>query len=78
MLREIQNRPKVAVEGAAVQRCWRCGSAFDRAAWRLLTVVERVDPPEIQRLLLNWPSHFKIEVRRCSGCGSGLARKERS
>jgi hypothetical protein len=58
-----------------VERCSRCAAAFDRAAWRLLTVVQRVDSPEIQHSLLNWPSGLAIEVRRCTKCGSHMARK---
>lgn len=58
-----------------LERCWRCGAAFDRAAWRRLAVVQRVDPPEIQHSLLNWPPGLAIEVRRCTKCGSHLARK---
>jgi hypothetical protein len=62
-------------EVSPVERCSRCGTAFDRAAWRLLTIVQRMDPPEIQLALLNWPAGLSIEVRRCTKCGSHLARK---
>ena len=52
---------------ARVERCSRCGAGFDRAAWRLLTVVQRVDPPEIQHSLLNWPAGLLLQAPALTG-----------
>lgn len=58
-----------------VERCSRCGTSFDRPAWNRLIIVQRVDAPEIQISLINWPPGLAIEVRRCAKCGAHLARK---
>lgn len=49
-------------------KCHRCGARFDRKAWATLALVERIPPPEVGRVLLDWPSDHAIEVRRCRRC----------
>jgi hypothetical protein len=54
-------------------RCGRCARWVDEAAWRRLELVERFEPTS--RVVLAWPAGDGVEVRRCAGCGSAMARK---
>jgi hypothetical protein len=59
----------------AVMTCSSCAQTYTEAAWRLLDVSERIDAPEVRRLVSNWPEGLIIEVRRCRGCGRTIAAK---
>jgi hypothetical protein len=48
--------------------CHRCGTRFDSNAWSSLTLVDRLGPVEVRRMLLDWPDEFCIEIRRCRRC----------
>jgi hypothetical protein len=49
-------------------RCHGCGSGFDEPAWRALELAETIEAEEIAHLVLNWPRHERVEVRRCKRC----------
>jgi hypothetical protein len=55
--------------------CSGCGALFDRQAWVLLVLVERIGPANVRRILLRWPDEFCIEVRRCGRCARQIAAK---
>jgi hypothetical protein len=60
----------------AVGTC-ACGARFDRATWAVLAVVDRVDAEDVQRLAIDWPDGYCIELRECQRCAHGvLARVE--
>jgi hypothetical protein len=62
-------------ESVGPVKCSACGSLFDRQAWVLLVLVERIDPAKVRRMLLHWPDELCIEVRRCGGCARQIAAK---
>jgi hypothetical protein len=55
--------------------CVACGAKFDRTGWAALALTERVEPQEVQRVLLNWPEEECIEVRSCRRCGRSIVAK---
>ena len=58
----------------APMRCGRCGRGFDDDAWRALDVVERIDGPRLEAIVTAWPEERAVEVRRCTSCGTAIAR----
>jgi hypothetical protein len=65
----------MACESVGPVTCSACGSLFDRHAWVLLVLVERIEPAKVRRMLLRWPDEFCIEVRRCGCCARQIAAK---
>jgi hypothetical protein len=61
---------------AATHTCNSCGKTYGEAAWRRLSVSERIAAPEVRRHVIHWPEGLLIEVRRCS-CGRTIAAKRR-
>jgi hypothetical protein len=42
----------MACESVRPVTCSACGSLFDRQAWMLLVLVERIEPAKVRRMLL--------------------------
>ncbi len=59
-------------------RCAGCAAIYSASLWKSLSLVTRIEAPEVARLVLDWPMGWAIEVRSCSNCGSSLARKRRA
>jgi hypothetical protein len=55
--------------------CAHCGAVFDRAEWDALALVDRLGADTLQRMVLNWPRHAFVEIRRCT-CGHTMARTD--
>jgi hypothetical protein len=55
--------------------CVACGAKFERRAWAALALCERIEPQEVQRILLNWSEEECIEVRSCRRCGRSVVAK---
>jgi hypothetical protein len=72
--RTSHDGPAVA-EGIRPVTCGACGLLFERPAWVLLVLVERIEPPKLRRMLLHWPDELCIEVRRCCRCAQQIAAK---
>jgi hypothetical protein len=64
----------VASDGRAAWRC-SCGAELDQRTWSSLALLARVEPSEIRRVALNWPTHLEVQVRQCGTCGAKIARK---
>ena len=56
-----------------VVMCRACGACFDHESWPMLVLVERIEPDEVKRMLVDWPSEHCIEVRRCRRCAREVA-----
>jgi DNA-directed RNA polymerase subunit N (RpoN/RPB10) len=54
--------------------CGSCGKTYGESAWRSLRALERIEAPEMHRLVSRWPEGFVIEVRGCT-CGRPIAAK---
>ncbi len=68
-------RSSLASRPSSTLTCGACCKTYDEAAWRALAVSERIEPPEVRRVLSHWPDDLLIEVRRCKGCGRTIAAK---
>jgi hypothetical protein len=55
--------------------CHACGARFDRKAWSMLALVERIEPNEVRRMLVDWPNEHCIEIRRCRRCAREVPAK---
>jgi hypothetical protein len=55
--------------------CHACGARFDRKAWSMLALVERIEPNEVKRMLVDWPNEHCIEIRRCRRCAREVPAK---
>ena len=55
--------------------CSGCGAKYVDEAWSALVLSQRIEPLEVQSLLLEWPDDLCIEVRACRSCGALMARK---
>jgi hypothetical protein len=42
-------------------------------AWATLALTQRIEPPEIHRLVRDWPEDTCIEVRSCASCAGPIA-----
>lgn len=62
-------------EGTSHVTCRMCGARFDREAWSMLRLVERIEPNEVQRMLVDWSSEDCIEVRSCGQCAREVPAK---
>jgi hypothetical protein len=57
--------------------CSACGTTHDELAWAALECFERVQPQEVRRFILQWPSDVCIEVRVCR-CGRQIAARRQT
>jgi hypothetical protein len=57
--------------------CRACGACYVEESWTKLAVFELIEPPEIRRLLREWPDGLCIEVRSCELCATLIAAKRR-
>lgn len=55
--------------------CHACGARFDRKAWSTLALLERIEPDEVKRMLVDWAKEHCIEVRRCRRCAREIPAK---
>jgi hypothetical protein len=55
-------------EGSFHVTCRTCGARFDRQAWSMLRLVERVEPDAVKRMLVDWSTEHCIEIRSCGQC----------
>lgn len=55
--------------------CSACGATYADEAWARLVLSERIEPPEIRRLVRDWPEGLCVEVRSCSCCAHLIAAK---
>ncbi|AKU95677.1 hypothetical protein AKJ09_02341 [Labilithrix luteola] len=53
--------------------CRVCGRQITGEAWERLILRERLEPKEVQRILLGWSDRFCVEVRYCGECGTQIA-----
>jgi hypothetical protein len=42
-----------------------------------MTLVQRIGPPEVRRMVRDWPDDLCIEVRACAQCAGPIALKAR-
>jgi hypothetical protein len=57
-------------------RCGACAHVFTEEEWLALPLLETLKPEAISQYVLGWPVTQSIEIRCCSACGGGVARKE--
>lgn len=57
--------------------CHACGARFDRKAWSRLALVERIEPNQVRRMLVDWPNGNCIEIRRCRRCAREVPAKRK-
>lgn len=55
--------------------CGSCSKRYDEAAWETLTLVERIEVPDLRRFVSIWPEGTCVEARRCARCGQSMAAK---
>jgi hypothetical protein len=55
--------------------CNACGALYSDEDWRALAMSERIQAPEIDRLVRDWPENLCVEVRGCRRCGRSIAAK---
>jgi hypothetical protein len=55
--------------------CSACGETYFDDEWRSLVLTQRIEPPEIRRLVRGWDDGLSIEVRRCRACSGSIAVK---
>jgi RNA polymerase subunit RPABC4/transcription elongation factor Spt4 len=55
--------------------CNACGAHYSDEDWRALAVSERIEAPEVGRLVRDWPENLCVEVRGCRRCGRSIAAK---
>jgi hypothetical protein len=56
--------------------CGSCALTFTGPAWLELPLAGTLAPSTISEHVLKWPATHSIEIRRCSRCGRGIARKK--
>jgi hypothetical protein len=55
--------------------CSGCQAVYQDETWASLALAQRIEPPEVRRLVLDWPPEVCIEVRACSRCSWLIAAK---
>lgn len=55
-------------------RCSACRVTYDDLSWGSLALFERLEPPKLEQLILEWPNDTCVEVRVCR-CGRPIAAK---
>jgi hypothetical protein len=55
--------------------CGTCGARYLSDAWASLVLSQKLEPPEIRRLVREWPDNLVIEVRACGKCSASIAAK---
>jgi hypothetical protein len=65
---------KESASGVAI-RCGGCAKPFGVAAWLALSLQQSLSARDLAGYLSSCPPALVIEVRRCSACGRGIARK---
>jgi hypothetical protein len=58
-----------------VPTCGACGARYQDEAWASLSLARRIDPPEVRRLIRDWPDQVCVEVRSCRQCAHPIAAK---
>jgi hypothetical protein len=58
-----------------VVTCSACGATYFEDEWTGLVLAQRIEPPEIHRLVRDWDDRLAIEVRRCRACSGSIAVK---
>jgi ribosomal protein S27AE len=66
-----------ASKGEWRARCDACGESYVLADWLALAMVTHVAPSWLDSHLTGWKPDELVEVRRCSKCGTSLARLRR-
>ena len=56
------------------RRC-ACGVEYGRLEWNALVFDQRIEAPEVARLVAGWPANCFIEVRICVACGRQIAAR---
>jgi hypothetical protein len=59
-------------------RCARCGHSCDVEAWRSTPAERTITRDDLVDCVRPWPTGAIVEVRRCAGCGSHVARSRRA
>jgi hypothetical protein len=55
-------------------RCARCGHSCDVEVWRCAPAERTITHEDLVDRVRPWPADTVVEVRRCAGCGSPVAR----
>jgi hypothetical protein len=67
-----------AAPSSDVVRCARCGHAISLDAWRGLPRERTLTRADVGAYVSGWPADAVVEVRRCAGCDTPIARRARA